>query len=83
MAPADSNFWIKARQAQAKLANRFLFHPQVRLIDIGHDPEGDPAAKRLVLRVHLWRPLAGPRPDLPEEIDGIPVRVVTGDYQWE
>ncbi len=85
MSKTDSEFWIKARRAHDKLTNQFLDHPDVSLIDIGYDldPAGGEATERIVLRVHVRRSLARESLDLPEEIDGIPIRVVVADYRLE
>jgi hypothetical protein len=48
----------------------------VSLVDIGQE-DG-----QLVLRVHV-RSRPDPRKEIPVEIDGIPVRVVRGDYKPE
>jgi hypothetical protein len=50
-------------------------------IDIGSESVGGGADKRLVLRVHLRHP--GQFPDLPTQVEGIPVRVTTADYELE
>lgn len=85
MSQADSEFWVKARRARDRLADQFLDHPDVSLIDIGYDldPEGGEAAERIVLRIHVRRSLAREVLGLPAEIDGIPVRVVVADYRIE
>jgi len=85
MPKEDSEFWNKARRARDKLADQFLDHPDVSLIDIGYDPdrEGGGNAERIVLRVHVRRPLTKEELDLPAQIDGIPVRVLVADYRLE
>ena len=68
--------------AAASLARRFAGRPGVTGIDIGIDPaygKANPDSP-VVLRIHVARGAVGPL-DLPAEVDGIPVRVVTGDYR--
>jgi hypothetical protein len=72
----------RAKQALDKLVQRYIHHPQVSLIDMGLDPyqvEGE----RVVLRVHLRGPLSEKTPVLPDEVDGIPVIRLSGDYRPE
>jgi hypothetical protein len=76
----DETWWMKARQAHALLAARYLDYPDVSLIDIGLDPLG--TSDTPVLRVHVRRAGATP-PDLPGDVDGIPVRLVRGNYQLQ
>ena len=78
MAPRASGFWAKARRARDKLAAQVLFHPNVSLVDIGEDPDG--VIMTPVLRVHV-RSIDVSGPDIPNEVDGIPVRVIRGDYR--
>ncbi len=76
----DEQWWVKARQARDQLAAQVLSHPGVSLVDIGEDPEG--ASRTPVLRVHLRQvDVAGPQ--VPKDVDGIPVRVIRGDYRLE
>ena len=85
MSRENSEFWNRARRARDKLADQFLDHPDVSLIDIGYDPdrEGGGNEERIVLRVHVRRPLTREQVGLPAQIDGIPVRVLVGDYRLE
>ena len=85
MSQANSEFRHRARRARDKLADQFLNHPDVSLIDIGYDPDqkGRGNAERIVLRVHVRRPLTLEEVGLPAHIDGIPVRVLVGDYRLE
>lgn len=85
MSQADSEFWMKARHVQDKLADQFLDHPDVSLIDIGYDldPESGGTTERIVVRVHVRRPRTREALGLPPEIDGVPIRVVTADYRIE
>jgi hypothetical protein len=67
-----------AQEARDKLAARLLDHPAVSLIDIGLEEDGE----GLVLRVHL-RADPATVPEIPAELDGIPVRVIRGEYYPE
>jgi hypothetical protein len=68
--------WTDARLARDRLVSQLLNDPDVSLVDIGQE-DG-----QLVLRVHV-RSGPDPRKEIPVEIDGIPVRVVRGDYKPE
>jgi hypothetical protein len=72
----------RIREALDKLVERYIHHPDVSLIDMGFDP--DPAGgEQVVLRVHLRGSSGEDALDLPQEVDGIPVRRVSGDYRPE
>jgi len=83
MSTEESEFWARARQAQSKLVDRFLDHPEVSLIDIGYDldSKGKKVPNRIVLRVHVRFPSTREKLNFPLEINGIPVRVVVADYK--
>ena len=70
----------QATTARAELASQFLHHADVALIDVGSEPVPGSVDRRLVVRVH-WR--GGTPPLVPEQIDGVPVRLVHADYQLE
>lgn len=82
--PKDSKFWMRVRRARTKLEDDFIQHPDVRLIDIGYDPERGEGTKQVVLRIHVASSWMEADPDnraaFPEEVDGIPVVAVRGDY---
>jgi hypothetical protein len=80
MAPQDSEFWTKARQARDKLANQFLSHPEVTLIDLSYERGKGKPTEQLVLRVHVRQPVDMQALGLPDEVNGLPVRVVVGEY---
>jgi hypothetical protein len=80
MTVLDEAWWAKARQARQQLVALFLHDPAVRVIDIGLDPQE--ASDTPVLRVHIDRGQPAP-PDLPNAVDGIPVRTIEGDYHAE
>jgi hypothetical protein len=72
----------RVREALDKLVERYIHHPGVSLIDMGFDP--DPAGgEQVVLRVHVRGSNTEDALDLPQEVDGIPVRRVSGDYRPE
>lgn len=84
MPQSNHEQWEKALRARQKLEEKYLFHPQVSLIDIGTDPQAGAAdADRPVLRVHLRPPADKEVIDLPDQIDGIPVRLIFADYKLE
>jgi hypothetical protein len=73
----------RAQTARQKLANQFLDHPEVSLIDIGYDSESRDRKEQIVLRVHLRQTAAQEKLQIPAEIDGIPVRVLHADFRLE
>lgn len=83
MSLPDSEFLARAYQARDKLVQQFLNRPEVSLIDIGYELENPDEPRRIVLRVHVRHPAAKQTLGLPEEIDGISVRVISGDYRPE
>ena len=83
MATENPEFWAKAREVRDKIASRLQSHPQVSLIDIGYDPNEGESSDRIVVRVHVRQPVNPKALGLDDEIDGIPVRVVVGDYRAE
>ena len=80
MSTMDQAWWAKARKARDKLMAQVMRHPAVNLVDIGQDPEG--SSPTPVLRVHVR---AGDVSNLKiaPNIDGIPIRVMAGDYQLQ
>lgn len=79
----QAEFFERAKRARDRLSEQFLYQPGISLIDIGFDPQDHSDSPRLVLRVHIRRFVNPGMLGLPAEIDGIPVRVVSGDYQLE
>ena len=53
MSQEDSKFWIRARRARDILADQFLDHADVSLIDIGYAPEREEGPEEIVLRIHV------------------------------
>jgi hypothetical protein len=82
----DEALWTRARQARDKLVDRYLAHPDVTLIGIGHAPEGGEQAGQLVLRIHVRERWMNAKPEdrvaFPEQVDGIPVVVLPGEYRF-
>jgi len=80
MKQQDEAWWARARQARDQLAAQILTHPAISLIDIGLDPQG--VYDTPVLRVHT-RQSASAAPPILDQINGIPVRVIHGDYSLQ
>lgn len=79
MSSQSAAWWRKARRARDRLIARFSAHPAVTNIDIGLlDP---PEAGVIGVRIHV----RGTPDDLnvPEEIDGVPVGMIQGDYRLQ
>ncbi len=71
-----------AYRALDRLTSRFLGNPAISLIDLGIDPQAGPGAPP-ALRVYV-RPGASIEVlGLPDQVDGIPVRILSGDYHLE
>jgi hypothetical protein len=85
MPQPDPELWNRARRVRDKLADQYLGHPDVSLVGIGRalDSESTAPTERIVVRVHVRRSLTREALGLPEEIDGIPVCMVAGDYKLE
>jgi hypothetical protein len=83
MSPREPEFWAKAIQALDQLANQFLSRPEVTLIDLGKEGEKGQPAEALVLRVHVRQPVNKQGLGLPDEVNGLPVRVVVGEYRLQ
>ena len=76
----DEAWWERARRGRDQLAARYLGHPDVTLIDIGLDPQR--RSSMPVLRVHVRRADTS-LPTAMEDIEGIPVRVIYGNYELQ
>ena len=76
----DEAWWEQARRARDQLAARFLSHPDVTLIDIGLDPQHRSSIP--VLRVHVRRTDTS-LPTTLDDIEGIPVRIIYGNYHLQ
>jgi hypothetical protein len=80
MSEYNQRWWEMARQARAQLETLAMRNPHVQMISIGLDPQGRSHEPVLIVSLHHG---AAVPPELPEAIDGIPVRVVYADYQLE
>ena len=83
MSQPDATFEARARRAQEKLVEQVIDLPDVTLVDIGYDLENRASPEQIVLRVHVRRPVTKSALGLPNDIDGIPVVLITGDYHEE
>ena len=79
MKQPDQAWWAKARAARDRLEAAIIHDANVRMISIGLDPEQQ--SDLPVLLVHVRD--SGAAAIVPTEMDGIPVRVIYGDYQLE
>ena len=84
MAQQSSGFWETARKAQDKLVQQYLDHPDVTMIDIGYLNEVD-NTEQIALRIHVhdrwFKSAPQQRVAFPEQMDGIPVAIVRGEYR--
>lgn len=75
------------QQAQAVLARQYLNHPDVTLIDIGSVMQQGQPTSQVAVRIHVRTQWQQQRPEervrFPEQINGIPVVIMVGDYQVE
>ena len=88
MPPTNSKLWNVIRRARDKLSAQFLDHPDVSLIDIGYAPVSQAeSAEAVVLRIHVQEKWLKEKPEervvFPEQMDGIPIIVMPGDYRFE
>ena len=79
MKQADQAWWAKARAARDRLEAAIIHNANVRMISIGLDPERQSDLPVLLVHVRDINTVSG----VPAEMDGIPVRVIYGDYQIE
>lgn len=80
----DQDNLDRARLARDKLASRLLNQPGIRLIIISRETgqeTGNPK-NNIVLRVYI-SPGAELKLDIPDEVDGIPVKVIRSDVQLQ
>lgn len=84
MAQPSPELLARARNAQEKLLNQLINHPDVTLIDIGY-AEDTSTPDQITLRIHVrdhWfqrKPAGGVT--LPATVDGFPIVVLRGDYR--
>jgi hypothetical protein len=77
----DLSLKKQAQQSLKKLFERFGDHPQIELIDLGYDPQQQTSSRRVVLRVHVRQPLTKLALGLPDDMDGIPIVLITAKYK--
>jgi hypothetical protein len=84
MTQQGSSFWETARKAQNKLVQQYLIHPDVTMIDIGYLDAAD-NTEQIALRIHVRGQWFDSPPEqritFPDQVDGIPVAVVRGEYR--
>ncbi len=64
---------------------QFLDHPDVTLIDIGYVGEENNTSEQIALRIHVRERWFKAKPEeriaFPEQVSGIPVVVIRGEYK--
>ena len=80
MSEHDQRWRDRAREARTQLETLVISNPNVRMVSIGIDPERLGAEPVLFVTISHGAPVPA---GLPNDIDGIPVRVRYGDYQLE
>ena len=80
MSEHDQTWHERARAARAQLEPLAMPNPDVRMVSIGIDPERRSAQPVLIVTL---RHGAVPPANIPNDVNGIPVRIVYGDYQLE
>lgn len=83
MTGLDPQLLEQARRARDVIADQLLAHPDVSLIDIGYDPESTSSPPGLAVRVFVRQPVSLQALGIPTEVDGIPVRVLAGEFHLE
>ncbi len=83
---ANSDFLERVRRVRDKIAVQYLDSPGVSLIDIGYALKDGLRSNQIVVRVHVrkkWM-VAGKHKQVrfPDQVDGIPVIIVPGNYQF-
>jgi hypothetical protein len=73
----------EAEKARDKLASLLLNDPEVSLVDIGLDRDASGGMPGVVVRVHLRKPSSRPAIEVPNEVDGVPIRIIIADYSVE
>jgi hypothetical protein len=80
MSEHDQRWWAMARKARAQLETLVISNPDVQMVSIGIDPEQHSAEPGLIVTI---RHGAAVPADVPNNIDGLPVRVIYANYQLE
>jgi hypothetical protein len=80
MSTPDKAWWATAQAARARLEASIMQDANVRMISIGLDPERKSNLPVLIVHVRDSNALSS---TIPTQLDGIPVRVVYGDFHVE
>lgn len=89
MSRENSEIMQKARRGRDRLVSQLIHNPDVTLIDIGFPPDTatgyqtDEMVIRVHVRAHWFESRPEERPDIPDEIEGIRVVVIPGDYHLD
>jgi hypothetical protein len=83
MAAVDPVLMQKVQRTRNWLVEQLSSRPEVSLIDIGRVPDAGLGAGSLAIRVHVRQPATCESLGIPNEIDGIPVRILLGGYPLE
>jgi hypothetical protein len=75
----EAHLGRRALEGLQALLARFLFTPEVTLLDVGSDPGNG----GMVLQVHVRSFAARSRLGPPDDVNGIPVRAVVPAYDIE
>lgn len=82
-----SEFWDRALRARDELEARFLGDSDVALIDVGYKEADERRTEEIVLRIHVRGHSSQAKSKtadrFPQQVDGIPVVVLVGDYHLE
>ena len=82
-----SGFWKKIHRAQKNLEDQFLNDLDLSLIDIDYSPKHYTKTDEIMLRIHVRKHWMEAMPEerdaFPDQLDGIPVIVIPGDYQLD
>jgi len=85
--PDNRSYLSKVYRAQDILVNNFLDLEEVNLIDIGHPIKSNKMEKQIVLRIHVSENWINAKPEeriaFPEQVEGIPVIIMFGEYEIE
>lgn len=85
MSKQNREAWTKARSVQEKLAEQFLSHPDVTMIDIGQTSAEEQTPGQPAVRIHVKADWFKAKPEervaFPKEVDGVPVVVIQGEYR--
>lgn len=77
----SSDVWDALHRAREKLSAQIGDRPEISLIDIGINPQSQEQSGGMVIRVHVRGQWTKEKVAIPEQMDGVRVVVVPGDYQ--